>query len=127
MSMKREALTAEPEEVAVAPSARDERWFLIAPHALPEEWRDRAIPVFMVNLADEDVLPLMSRGDLRDQLDAEEKAVAELAAKGIAPHQMATMLHLSRRSVFRRLAHLRQLTGSETNAELATKLAKEDI
>ena len=110
------------------PSAqRDQRWFLIAPHALPEEWRDRAVPVYLIDLSDEDVVPLISRTDLRDQLDAEERAVARLAAKGVAPRDMATMLHLSRRSVFRRLAHLRQLTGSETNAELATKLAKEDI
>ncbi len=103
-------------------------WFLIAPHALPEEWRDRAIPVYMIRLDRRDVRPFIPpRDGHRHDLDPEERSIARLLARGIAPRDIATTLHLSRRSVFRRLARLRQLHGVATNSELATKLAKQDI
>jgi DNA-binding NarL/FixJ family response regulator len=102
-------------------------WFLVAAHALPEEWQHRAIPVFLVSLDAQDVEPFLPRGDLKELLDDEGVSVARLVSHGVSPRDIADQLHLSRRSVFRRLALLRQLTGSETNAELATKLAKLDI
>lgn len=102
-------------------------WFLVAAHALPEEWQNRAIPVFLVSLDAEDVEPFLPRGDIKEMIDDEGVGVARLVSHGVAPRDIADRLHLSRRSVFRRLAHLRQLTDSETNAELATKLAKLDI
>ncbi|MDQ3955328.1 MAG: hypothetical protein M3285_07255 [Actinomycetota bacterium] len=105
-----------------------DRWFLIAPHALPEDWRDRAVPVYMVKLNSEDVKAFVPREiSLQERLDPEEKSIARLLAQGVQPSEIANTLHLSRRSVFRRLARLRQLTGAKTNAELATKLAKQDI
>lgn len=102
-------------------------WFLIAAHALPEEWRERAIPVYMVRLSDEEVQPFLPPEDARFNLDPEERSIARLLARGVPPRVIAERLHLSRRSVFRRLARLRQLHGAETNAELATKLAKQDV
>lgn len=105
-----------------------DRWFLIAPHALPEGWRDRAVPVYMLKLSDEDVKAFAPHEiSLVDRLDPEEKAIARLVATGVQPSEIANTLHLSRRSVFRRLARLRQLTSTNTNTELATKLAKQDI
>lgn len=105
-----------------------DRWFLIAPHALPEDWRDRAVPVFLVKLTDDDVKAFIPHEiSLRERLDPEEKAIARLLATGVQPSEIANSLHMSRRSVFRRLARLRQLTNTNTNAELATKLAKQDI
>ena len=105
-----------------------DRWFLIAPHALPEGWRERAVPVYMIKLSDEDVKAFVPHEiSFHDRLDSEERAVARLLGQGVQPSEIANSLHLSRRSVFRRLARLRQLTGSNTNAELATKLAKQDI
>ena len=105
-----------------------DRWFLIAAHALPEGWRDRAIPAYLVKLTDDEVRVFAPPGsDLPSRLDEEERAVARLAAQGVSAIEMSRTLHLSRRSVFRRLARLRQLTGAQTNAELATKLAKQDI
>lgn len=99
-------------------------WFLIAPHALPEEWRDRAIPVYMIRLGPDEVHPFLPPAEEADTLDPEERAVARLAARGASPRDIAATLHLSRRSVFRRLARLRARHGAATNAELATKLAK---
>lgn len=99
-------------------------WFLIASHALPEEWRDRAIPVFMIRLGPEEVHPFVPPAEETGSLDPEERAVARLAARGASPREIAATLHLSRRSVFRRLARLRHIHGVATNAELATKLAK---
>ena len=102
-------------------------WFLIASHALPEEWRERAVPVYMIRLTDEEVEPFRPPSDARFALDPEERSIARLLARGVSPRSIAETLHLSRRSVFRRLARLRQLHGVATNAELATKLAKQDI
>ena len=105
-----------------------DRWFLIAPHALPEGWRERAVPVYMIKLSSEDVKAFVPHEiHLRDRLDTEERAVAGLLSQGVQPSEIANTLHMSRRSVFRRLARLRQLTDTNTNAELATKLAKLDI
>ncbi|MEA2460679.1 MAG: Bacterial regulatory protein luxR family [Actinomycetota bacterium] len=103
-------------------------WFLIAAEALPPEWRGRSIPVYLMPLSAADVKRLQpTKGLLGDVLEAEERAVAQLAARGAGASEISLQLHLSRRSVFRRLARLRQLVGAKTNAELATKLAKEDI
>ena len=102
-------------------------WFLVAQHALPEEWQDRAIPVYLVPLSGSDVERLQPRDHADPRLDEEDRAVARLVARGVPPHELAARLHLSRRSVFRRLARLRQLTGSSSNVQLATKLAKQDI
>ncbi len=104
-----------------------EGWFLIAPHALPPEWRDRAVPVYLVGLGADEVRPFLAPQGESHALDPEEQAVARLAARGASPREIAATLHLSRRSVFRRLARLRHLHGVETNAELATKLAKQGI
>ena len=99
-------------------------WFLIAPHALPEEWRERAIPVYMIRLGSDEVHPFLPPAEETGTLDPEERAVARLAARGASPQDIAATLHLSRRSVFRRLARLRHVHGVATNSELATKLAK---
>jgi DNA-binding CsgD family transcriptional regulator len=109
------------------PQAARAGWYIVAEHALPRDWQARAIPVFLVSLNDEDVERLRPTTELRALLDDDDRSVASLVAEGVAPHEIAERLHLSRRSVFRRLARLRQLTGSATNAQLATKLAKQDI
>ena len=114
----------------VLPQRLDQQggWFLIAPHALPEEWRDRAVPVYMIRLDSDDVDGFaLHLDDLHKQLAPEEKEIARLLSQGVPPREIALTLHLSRRSVFRRLARLRQLMGAKTNGELATKLAKQDI
>ena len=102
-------------------------WFLVAKHALPEEWRERAIPVYLVPLSLSDVEKLQPLDGASPSLDEDDEAVARLVAEGFLPQQIAARLHLSRRSVFRRLAHLRQLMDCETNTQLATKLAKTDM
>ncbi len=106
--------------------ARD-GWFLIAQHALPDEWRGRAIPVYLLRLHADEVEAFSPPRDGPIALDSEERAVARLVARGVSPREIAATLHLSRRSVFRRLARLRHLHGAATNTELATKLAKQDI
>ncbi len=117
---------ARPSDRAAEEDFEDLRggWFLIAPHALPNEWRDRAIPVYMIRLGTDEVHPFVPPASDAGTLDPEERAVARLTARGASPREIAATLHLSRRSVFRRLARLRNLHGAATNAELATKLAK---
>ena len=119
-----------PSVEPVLPQRLDQQggWFLIAPHALPEEWRDRAVPVYMIRLDSDDVGGFaLHLDDLHTKLAPEEKEIARLLSQGVPPREIAMTLHLSRRSVFRRLARLRQLMGAKSNGELATKLAKQDI
>ena len=119
-----------PIEEPVLPAHFDQQggWFLIAPHALPEEWRERAVPVYMIRLDSDDVDGfVLHLDDLEQRLAPEEKEIARLLSQNVPPREIALTLHLSRRSVFRRLARLRQLMGAKSNSELATKLAKQDI
>ena len=103
-------------------------WFLISPHALPEEWRERAVPVYMIRLDSADVENfVLHSADMYERLESEEIEIARLLAQGVPPRDIALRLHLSRRSVFRRLARLRQLFDAKSNGELATKLAKQDV
>ncbi len=103
-------------------------WFLVPPEALPEEWRERATPVYMIRLDGDELQGFaLPANELQKRLDREEKEIARLLARGLPPGEIALTLHLSRRSVFRRLARLRQLMGAKTNGELATKLARKDI
>ena len=127
-------MNEEPDRIDISEPAPPEfmdlhgGWFLIAAHALPEEWRERATPVYMIRLDSDDVEGfVLHTSELQKRLDREEKEIARLLARGLPPGEIAQTLHLSRRSVFRRLARLRQLMGAKTNGELATKLAKQDI
>jgi DNA-binding CsgD family transcriptional regulator len=103
-------------------------WFLISPEALPESWRERAVPVYMIRLDSADVEKLSLQAvDTYERLETEEIEIARLLAQGLPPREIALTLHLSRRSVFRRLARLRQLFDANSNGELATKLAKQNL
>ena len=115
-------------DVSDAAAGAESSWFLVSADALPEAWRDRAVPVFLIKLRDDDVRRLAQPDQsVGGSLEEDERSVARLMSRGVPPRQIALELHLSRRSVFRRLARMRQLTGSMNNAELATKLAKMDI
>jgi DNA-binding CsgD family transcriptional regulator len=121
-------ITQLPQLLEQADGGPGSGWFLIAPDALPPGWRSRAIPVYLLSLDLDDVKRLIpAKSEIGSQLDDEERAVAELAAQGAAAGEISQQLHLSRRSVFRRLARLRDLAGVRTNAELATRLAKENL
>ena len=103
-------------------------WFLVSQEALPESWRERAVPVYMIRLDSADVVKLSLQSlDTYERLESEEIEIARLLAQGVPPREIATTLHLSRRSVFRRLARLRQLFDANSNGELATKLAKQNL
>lgn len=116
----------EPEDL-IPDEGHSSGWFLVAEHALPEGWHERAIPVYLISISLSDVKRLQPLDGTAPSFDDDDQAVARLVAEGFLPQQIAARLHLSRRSVFRRLAHLRQLMDCETNAQLATKLAKTDM
>jgi DNA-binding CsgD family transcriptional regulator len=91
---------------------------------VPARWRDRALRLSLVPL-----LPEEADGVLRDGwTDAiatpEDEEVARLAARGASATEIARELHMTPRSVYRRLARLRDRLGARTSTELVARLAE---
>ncbi len=58
------------------------------------------------------------------ELSREDEGLARLAAQGLSAEEIAKRLHMTPRSVYRRLARLRERFGASTSAELAARLAR---
>ncbi len=102
----------------------DRLWVLVNLEALPDRWKGRAVPLALVGLLPEEARQFI-RGELpRVKLDRDDEELARLAARGVAVDDIASALHLTSRSVYRRLARLRRQFEARTNAELASRLTK---
>lgn len=99
-------------------------WVLVNLDALPERWKGRAVPLALVGLLPEEARQFI-RGEIpRVNLDGEDEELARLAARGVSVDDIAFELHLTSRSVYRRLARLRRQFDARSNAELASRLTK---
>ena len=94
-------------------------WVLIAGQEIPEEWRSRARQVSLVPL-----LPEELSGLLEDRDPDGEDDLLHLVAQGSTTEQIAQSLELSRRTVERHLARLRDRFGQPTTAALSSFLAR---
>jgi len=99
-----------------------EGWLFVDPSRVPDRWRDRAVPVCLVPLLPEEAASVLD-GSL-PELSEDVEELARLVAGGMSVTEMARRLHLSHRSVQRRLARLRLRLGVETTAQLAALLAR---
>lgn len=99
-------------------------WILVAPGALPERWRDRALPMFLVPLLPEEARTVLAGDGATSQLHGEDLSLARLVARGVPVDDCARQLHLTSRTVYRRLARLRRLVGVTTTSELVAELAR---
>lgn len=78
----------------------------------------------MVPLMPDEAAQLLETGTTGLGMTVEEEQVARLAARGESAEAIARTLHMSRRSVYRRLASLRKRVGVENATELPTRLSK---
>ena len=98
-------------------------WLVVAPGTdLPAEWLERAIHVLLVALAPPEVAALVER---KTRLSAgADPAFLQLVARGLSAIAIARRLGTTDRSVYRRMAALRDEFGVATNAELTAELAR---
>ena len=99
-------------------------WLLLRPHLVPDRWAARAVEMRGVWLDADEVSGLLDQAGPEDRLSAEERELVPLVAAGLTRGAIADRLHLSPRTVQRRIARLRSRVGAETHAELVAVLAR---
>lgn len=92
--------------------------------AVPDEWRARALPVFLVPLDRDEAGDLLRSGSTERLIDNEEEELLRLVARGFSARTIARRMGRSERSIHRRLARLRERYGASSTQELATELAR---
>ena len=101
-------------------NGRPSMWLLIDPGAVPAGMATRVVPMALVALLPDEVDALEGGTDA----GPDEAEVASLAARGLPAAEIATRLHISRRTAYRRLARLREAVGARNSAELAARLSE---
>jgi len=104
-------------KVDVPPGA----WLLVPPEVASEEWRARGVPLLLVPLEPAEAV------SAAPPLEPAEEALARLVARGQSPRIIARELSVPLRTVYRRLANLRERFGASSTAELGTELARRGL
>lgn len=99
-------------------------WVLMPPRRVPARWAERALDMLLVPLMPDEAAELLQEGTAPLGLTVEDERVARLAARGRSADVIAAELHMTKRSVYRRLARLRKRVGVDNAAELAGRLSK---
>ena len=99
-------------------------WVLVSDEDVPDRWRDRAVPLSLIPLLPEEADGILRTGWTDALASPEDEAVARLAARGASANEIARELHMTPRSVYRRLARLRDRLGARSSAELVARLAE---
>jgi len=107
-------------ERTAAPSG----WVLLDPASVPERWAERVVPMAMVPLTADEAQLLLSGEPVRQDGLMQDADLMRLVARGLSAEVVARRLGLAPRSVYRRLARLREAFGVQTTAQLTTELAR---
>lgn len=99
-------------------------WIFLEPGAVPERWAERAIPVMLVPLTPEESGQMLNAEPVDAGTLAPDADLMRLVARGLSAEVIARRLGLAARSVYRRLARLRETFGVASTAELAAELAR---
>jgi DNA-binding NarL/FixJ family response regulator len=99
-------------------------WLLLRPHLVPEQWAARAVEMRGVWLGPEEMSGLLGPAEPEHRLTPEERELVPLVAAGLTRGAIADRLHVSPRTVQRRIARLRSRVGAGTHAELVAVLAR---
>lgn len=91
---------------------------------IPERWRERAVPLWLLPLSPDESDALLEESRVTLTLPPPDAQIARLLAEGLAVDAIAKRLELSPRTVHRRLAALREQFGTASTVELALLLAK---
>jgi len=101
-----------------------ETWLLIESDEVPEQWSRRSMRITVIRLAPDEARRVLSNDHAAPLIGPDYEELAHLVAGGLSVSEMSAQLHLTPRSVYRRLARLRALFGVATLSELATKLSR---
>ncbi|HEX2057795.1 MAG TPA: hypothetical protein VHI71_05435 [Actinomycetota bacterium] len=122
--MKAESEPSPADVSELVPEVEAPGWILVAPSELPDRWRDRAVPMFLVPLLPGEARDVLAGEPAGSELHGEDLSLARLVARGVPVDDCARQLHLTSRTVYRRLARLRRLVGVDTTGELVAELAR---
>jgi DNA-binding CsgD family transcriptional regulator len=101
-----------------------ETWLLIESDDVPEQWSRRSMRITVIRLAPDEARRVLSNDHAAPLVGPEHEELANLVAAGLSVSEMSRQLHLTPRSIYRRLARLRSLFGVATLNELAAKLSR---
>lgn len=101
-------------------------WLFVRGPELPDLWRERAVPVFLVPLLPDESNQILTGGRIDGGVapPAANENFLSLVARGSTIRQMADELGVSTRTVQQRLQELRSRLGVASKAELAALLAR---
>lgn len=80
--------------------------------------------MFLVPLMPEEARNVLAGEPAAPQLHDEDLSLARLVASGVPVDDIARQLHLTSRTVYRRLARLRRMVGVSTTNELVSELSR---
>lgn len=116
-------MNEETESVPVEDPGEARVWLLIG-GPIPERWQARAVPLSLVPLVPDEARELLE-GTATRSVSEEEESFARLVAQGYSAEEIARRLHLTPRTVYRRLARLRARVGARNLTELAARLSRQ--
>jgi DNA-binding NarL/FixJ family response regulator len=98
-------------------------WVVFPSGAVPRVWASRVIRFAIVPLLPDEAKRFRSGSAVFPGISRDEESVAHLHARGMSAPQIAKRLHVTTRTVYRRLEKLRKALNVATPGELATALA----
>lgn len=101
-----------------------ETWLVVEDDEVPEQWAHRSMQVTVLRLSADEARRLLSGDHARPTVAPEDEALARLVASGLGVSEIAKQLHLTTRSIYRRLSRLRVAFGVATVGELAATLSR---
>lgn len=105
-------------------AAASELWLLVDEDDIPANWSHRSMQITVLRLSSGEAKRLLSGDHARPTVASEDEELAHLIARGLGVSEIAKQLHLTTRSIYRRLARLRVAFGVATVGELAATLSR---
>lgn len=99
-------------------------WILVRTEHIPKGWAGRAIPMNLIPVSAEESRALLVEEPTAPTLSPQEEIVAHLLVEGLSATEIAQRTHLTIRSIYRRIARLREQFGVKRNNELIAALAR---
>jgi DNA-binding CsgD family transcriptional regulator len=104
--------------------AVSETWLVLEDDDVPEQWSHRSMQVTVLRLSADEAKRLLSGDHARPTVGSDDEELARLVASGLGVSEIAKQLHLTTRSIYRRLSRLRVAFGVATVGELAATLSR---
>jgi DNA-binding CsgD family transcriptional regulator len=99
-------------------------WFLLPIDTVPRKWRHRAIDVSLLPLSPGELTDVLAGRAPQPRIDEVDLPLVGLVAEGRSAAEISRVLSIAPRTVYRRIARLRDAFGVQTTAQLAAALAQ---